>query len=155
MAATVVNFSVERYADVIGEIKPLLEMHYEEIASFRDKIPLDPNYEKYETLDAQGILLIITARRAAQLVGYSIFFILPHLHYQSTRVASNDIIFLLPDERSGGTGIRLIRESERIVRERGAQFVSWHIKPVNDFSPLLERMGYVRHEIIMAKILED
>lgn len=149
-----VEFAVEKYEDVIGEIRPLLELHYEEIASFRDKVPLDPDYERYRQAEEMGRLLIIAARREGALVGYSIFFLSPHMHYQSTVFAMNDIVFLHPDERSGGTGVRLIKESERIVRERGAALISWHIKPVNDFSPLLERLGYVHHEIIMAKLLE-
>lgn len=150
-----VEFAVEHFADVIGEIKPLLELHYEEIASFKEAIPLDPDYSRYQDLDAAGRLLIITARRDGVLVGYSIFFMLNHLHYNSTLVALNDIVFLHPDERSGGAGVRLFKESERVVRERGARMVSWHIKPINDFSALLERLGYVRHEIIMAKLLEE
>jgi GNAT superfamily N-acetyltransferase len=150
-----VEFAVEHFADVIGEIKPLLELHYQEIASFKEHIPLDPDYARYEELDAAGRLLIITARRDGALVGYSIFFLTNHVHYASTLVALNDIVFLHPAERSGGAGVRLFKESERIVRERGARMISWHIKPCNDFSPLLERLGYARHEIIMAKILED
>lgn len=149
-----VEIRVENYADVIGEIKPLLELHYHEIASFKDSIPLDPNFARYAELDAAGALLIIAARRDGVLVGYSIFFLTHHLHYQSTLIAANDIVFLHPSERSGGMGIRLFKESERIARERGAKLISWHIKPVNDFSPILERLGYVRHEIILAKLLE-
>lgn len=150
-----VEIRVERYADVIGEIRPLLELHYEEIASFKEAIPLDPDYARYEQMDAAGRLFIIAARRDGVLVGYSIFFVGPHLHYNSTVFAANDIVFLHPSERQGGLGVRLFKESERLVRERGARMISWHIKPINDFSPLLERLGYVHHEIIMAKLLED
>jgi GNAT superfamily N-acetyltransferase len=150
-----VEIRVERYADVIGEIRPLLEQHYQEIASFKEAIPLDPDYDRYQDLELAGALVIIAARREGRLVGYSIFFLAPHPHYKSTIFAGNDIVFLRPEERSGGLGVRLIRESERIVRELGAKQISWHIKPVNDFSPLLERLGYARHEIIMAKLLED
>lgn len=150
-----VNFAVERVDDVVSEIEPLIRLHYEEIASFKDKIPLDPDFDRYRTLEAAGALVIITARRHGKLVGYSILFLMPHAHYKSTVFAMNDIVFLHPEERSGGTGVRLFKESERVVRERGAQLISWHIKPINDFSPVLARMGYVHHEIIMAKLLED
>lgn len=145
---------VEKFVDVIGEIRPLLEAHWEEIASHRDEIQLDPDYAIYEKLDAAGILVIVAARRDEKLVGYSIFSVMPHLHYKSTVFAMNDIIYLTPAERASGIGIRLIKESEHFMRERGARLISWHIKPVLDFSPLLERMGYERKEIIMAKLLE-
>lgn len=150
-----IEIRVERYADVIGDIKPLLELHWQEIASFKDRVPFDPDYERYQAIEEAGALLIIAARRHGLLVGYSIFFLGPHPHYKSTIFAANDIVFLLPGERSGGLGVRLFKESERIAFERGARFISWHIKPINDFSPLLARLGYSHHEIIMAKPLGD
>lgn len=148
------NIQVERYADVIGEIKPLLEAHWREIASFQDAIPLDPNFDAYERMEAAGTLVILAARRDGALVGYSIFFLLPHVHYQTSLFAMNDILYLAPDERANGTGVRLIKQSERVMREHGARLISWHIKPTLDFSPLLERIGYERKEIVMAKLLE-
>lgn len=149
------KIAVESYADVIGEIKPLLEMHWQEIATYRDHIPLDPDYARYQAAEAAGNLLILTARHRGVLVGYSIFFMLAHPHYKSTLFAMNDIIFLHPDLRGGMLGPRLIKASEEEVRSRGAMKISWHIKPSHDFSPLLKRMGYALDEINMAKILED
>ena len=150
-----IEIRVEKYADVIDAIKPLLELHYQEIASFKEDVPLDPDFEKYRQMEELGRLLIIAARAEGALVGYSIFFLIPHMHYKSTLCAMNDIVFLRHDLRHGGAGIRLFKESERIVREHGAKFLSWHIKPINDFSRVLERLGYAHHEIIMAKILEN
>lgn len=150
-----IDVRVEQYATVIGEIKPLLELHWQEIATDRDAIPLDPNFEQYRAMEAAGNLVILTAREAGALIGYSIFFLIRHPHYQSTVFAMNDILFVTPAKRGGRAGLRLIRESERVMRERGASKISWHIKAMHDFSPLLHRIGYATEEIILAKLLKE
>lgn len=151
-----VEVRVERYDDVIEEIKPLLEMHWHEIATFKEAIPLDPDYERYRVMDESGMAVIIAARRDGRLVGYSIMFFVHHMHYRSTLFAANDILFLHPDERRGRTGVALIRASERIARERGARKISWHIKSAHDFSRLLvDHLGYQHDEVNVAKLLED
>lgn len=144
---------VEKYADVIDEIKPLLALHWQEIANNRDAIPLDPNYAHYKVMEDAGMLVILAARKDDALVGYSIFFLLRNLHYQSTLFAMNDVLYLLPAERASRVGLRLIKESERVVASMGAKKISWHIKPTHDFSPLLERLGYAKDEIAMGKII--
>lgn len=148
-----IDIRIEKFADVIEEIKPLLEMHWQEIANNRDVIPLAPDYTRYEAFERAGFMTILAARSAGVLVGYSIFFVMPHPHYSTTLFAMNDILFVHPAYRGGSAGLRLIRASEVAMKERGATKISWHIKPTHDFSPMLKRAGYVQDEIIMSKIL--
>ncbi len=153
IAAIRMTIAVENYLSVIEEIKPLLREHWLEIANFKDSIPLDPDWAKYQAMEAAGMLVIITMRRGGKLVGYSIFMLLNHPHYQSTLFAMNDILYLVPAERRGLTGIRLIKESERILMKMNVKKITWHLKPQHDFSPILKRMGYMHEEICMGKVL--
>lgn len=154
------SIAVERFADVIEEIKPLLEEHWKEIATFKEDIPLDPDYDGYRKADEAGSMVIVTARHDGELVGYSIFFLLRHPHYRSTWFAMNDILFVRRDKRGSMTGIRLIKQSEtevwRMVSKRGAKLVkiSWHLKHSHDFSPVLDSLGYTHDEFTMAKLLK-
>ncbi len=147
------DIRIETFDQVIDEIKPLLAMHWHEIASFKDDIHFAPDYARYKDIEEKGGLVILTAREGKELVGYSIFFLLQHPHYSTTTFAMNDILFVRPDKRGGTTGYRLIKESENAMKILGAKKISWHIKPAFDFSPALEKMGYVEDEINMAKIL--
>lgn len=148
-----VRFAVESIANVIEEIKPLLTLHWEEIAGYKDSIPLDPDYEKYETMAQQGRLVIVTARDAGKLIGYSIFFLVNHMHYKSTLFAVNDVIFMLAEYRKGMAGVKLIKLSEVATKSVGAIKISWHLKPDHDFRPILERLGYKMDEYSMGKLL--
>ena len=143
----------ETCAQIIEDIKPLIVRHWREIALHQDEVPLDPDYAKYKKLEAAGALCIVSCRRDAALVGYSIFFLNRHIHYKGCFMASNDVLFLDAPERKGTAGLKLIRESERILEGLGVKRVIWHIKPKHDFSPILRRFGYEQEEIIMGKLL--
>jgi GNAT superfamily N-acetyltransferase len=149
------TIAVEQYSDgLIEEIKPLIQLHYDEIALNKEFIPLDPDWDTYAAIAAQGRLLIVTARNEQhELIGYAVFFINQHVHYKSTRMASNDILYLLPEYRRGSTGIRLLKDSETACRARGVDKMLWHIKFAKDFRNILYRMGYVDEDAIVGKII--
>jgi hypothetical protein len=146
-------FNVERVTDILGEVKPLLEAHWEEIAMYKDQFPLNPDYEKYKALDAAGVVHIVTARIDGVLIGYYISFIMPHLHYQDCIVAMNDILFLKSEYRHGRTGMKMIAFAEQELTKLGVHRMMMHVKTKHDFSPLLLRMGFTESERNFEKLL--
>lgn len=132
----------------------MLQAHWKEVALHRDTITLDPDYRRYAQAEAGRALVIMTARREEEVVGYSVFFLYHHLHYKECLVASNDVIYLKPECR-GLVGARLIERSESELKSLGVHKVIWHIKPKNDWSSVLLRKGYEQEEIIMGKVLGE
>ena len=137
-----VAYQVERFLSVMGEIKPLLEQHWQEIAVHKDRFPLNPDYEKYEIMDKMGILHIVTAREDGVLIGYFISFVMPHLHYRDCIFAMNDILFIAKKHRHGSLGTKLIYHAKEELKKIGAHRLCLHVKIDHDFGPLLERMGF-------------
>lgn len=150
-----ITFQRENCAQVIQDIQPLLVQHWEEVANYKDVIKLNPDFDKYLDLEKKNLLVIITCREDTTLIGYSVFFLYKHIHYQDHLFASNDVLFLIKCARKGRQGIKLIRESERILKTLGVLRLSFHVKPKNDFSPILSRIGYGKEEIIMGKLLGE
>lgn len=138
-----VEFAREQAGPIFDEIKPLLRAHFEEIAYYRD-IPLNPDYGRYFEAEHHGWLRIYTARTAGCLIGYAIYFVRPSLHYRDSLQAHQDILYLAPEHRKGGSGMRLIRFADRALADESVQVVIQHVKARADlnFGPLLERMGY-------------
>lgn len=132
-----ITFARESMSQVMGEIRPLLEAHWQEIAQFPD-IPLDPDYEQYARAEAAGQLRIYSAR-AESLVGYAIYIVGPAWHYRQSLQARQDILFLLPEYRRGRTGLKLIQYTEEQLQAEGVQVVYQQFKAWLDFSPLLKR----------------
>lgn len=153
--------SVETVDQVLEDIKPLLKDHWEEIASFKDKIPFAPDYEAYRRVEKSGNLLICTVRDDGKLIGYSIYFIRQGVHYSKTIVATNDIFYIAPGYRRKLINrkliaIELINYAETILKQsRLVSVITMHIKVWKDWSALAEHQGYKRVEFIHQKYIGD
>ena len=152
-----IQIAEEAPTQCMDDIGPLLKRHWDEVALHKKERPLSPNFDEYKRLALGGRLVVVTARDTEfqnALVGYSVFFIHNHIHYSTCKVASNDVLFVDKDYRSRpGVSIRLIRTCETVLANRGVDYVTWHIKPRQDWSQVLERMGYELEEKIMGRIL--
>jgi len=147
------KFTHEKLNDVLPEMKALLDDHYEELTLNKDKVKLNPIWDTYLKLENNNEFYLLTARDDGVLVGYSAFFMKPHIHYADVIVASNDVLYLKKEYRLGMTGVKLLKFSEQKMKEFGATKVTWHVKESNDFRPILHRMGYMDEDIIVGKIL--
>ena len=139
--------------DVVDDVEPLLEMHYNELTLNKESIKLDPIWTRYAALEQAEALAIYTARDDAKLVGYSAFFVTKHMHYAALTIVANDVLFLHPDHRTGRTGIRLIKFCESALREKLGNFkLTWHANYSNHLASILSRMGYVSEEVVLSKL---
>lgn len=100
---------VESLTEMLPELRPLLPLHYEELALNKDKVPLDPQYDVYLERDANGGVLLVTLREMGELIGYFIGFIAPGLHYRTCLTCTMDIFYVRQDKRGGRAGIKLFR----------------------------------------------
>ena len=148
--ATAVKFSSERVAAVWPEIYPLFEKHWNEIAHFKD-IPLDPDVELYNSLDDLGIMRVFTARDDGKLIGYSVYFVGPHIHFRKSIHATQDVFFINKENR--GFGMRFLRWCDDELRRDGVQVVINAVSQSNDYSPVLRRMGYKESEKMFCRRL--
>ncbi len=149
------TISREQVDKVKPEIQSLLALHYEELTLHKDLVKLDVDWHYYRTMEASGKLLVLTARCAEALVGYAVFVLcVSHPHYRDLSVASNDVLFLHKDFRKGFSGVRLIKESEKILAKCGYQKILWHVKQGTPTGDLLKLLGYGVEDIILGKMLE-
>lgn len=149
------RFAKETVLGVYEEVMPLLSAHYEELAHRRESMPLDPDWGQYVALEERGAMHVFTARAQGVLVGYSAFFLNPHLHHQNTVVAMNDVLYLTPEMRSGLNGSRFIDYCEQQMRGMGAHRIVWRIPAKHDWSALMYRKGYEDEEKVVTKVLGE
>lgn len=149
------TYKIEKFNAFEDEVYPLWKDHWEEVATNKDKIPLDPDFNGYRYLQKAGSLLCVTCRDNGNLVGYSFMFVFPHIHYKSTLTAMNDILYLKPEYRKGFAGVRLIKLSEEACRSRGVKKIAWHIKTDHNFGKIMERLGYNLFEVNYGKYIGE
>lgn len=148
-----IEIQEERLSDFVEEMKPLLLMHWEEVAAFKDVVEFDPNYELYLDIEKAGGLHCVTVRDSGALVGYFISLVHEHLHYKKSKWAINDVLFLHPDYRNGLVALDMFKFAEDGLRDMGADVITVHMKTYARFDSLVERMGYDNIELIYAKLL--
>ena len=149
------TLQVESFTELLDELKPLLPLHWEELALNKDKVPLDPQFDVYIRREAAGEVMTITARQDGRLAGYFIGFVAPGLHYKTCLTLIMDIFFIHPDSRNGFAGIKLFKAVEAEARRRGVQRIIVGSKIHADASILFERLSYSPVETYFAKWIGD
>jgi GNAT superfamily N-acetyltransferase len=149
------SIQVEPWAPFREEAAPLLPRHWEELALEKDKVPLDPNWRRYAELDAVGAISLVTMRQSGRLVGYSIMFVMPGLHYMGCLEARMDIFWVAPEVRGRMGGLRLFRAHERELRRRGVKRIYAGSKLHKDSSRLFVALGYTPIETWFSKWISE
>lgn len=132
----------ESFEQRLAELKPLLPLHYRELALNQNKVPLDPNYDLYILRERAGEVMFIALREAGALVGYFIGFVAPGLHYRTCLTLTMDIMYVHPDKRKTGGGTVLMDAVKSEAERRGVQraFVGEKVHaPIGGF---LESQGF-------------
>ena len=145
----------ECLASVKEDIKPLIEKHWELVALNQGKIKLNPNWGEYARLDAAGVLRVFTAREGGELVGYCVLVVSRSMHYKDHVFANNDVTFVLPDNRAGATGYKLLKYAEDHCAENDISLMNVNTKVHIPFDSLLLGMGFTLIERIYSKCFKD
>lgn len=112
---------------------------------------MKPDVKMYQTLENADMLQIVTARDHGRLVGYMLFTVHPHGHYADTLCGFEDSYYLLQSHRRGWNGIRLIKESIALLKQRGVQRIFIHTKKSLDKGRLLNFLGMTHTDEIFSK----
>lgn len=150
-----ITAQVEPFRPFLEEVKPLLQLHYEELALNRDKVPLDPQYEGYIQRDNAGQILLVTLRETGRLVGYFVGFVAPGFHYQTCLTLTMDIFWTHHDIRGGLAGVKLFREVEKEAKRRGVHRMFYGSKMHKDASRLFEFLKMEPVETYYSKWIGD
>ncbi len=150
-----VTAQIESFSERLQELKPILPVHYEELALDKDSVPLDPQFDLYLAREARGEVLFVTLRENGTLIGYFIGFIAPGLHYRTCLTLTMDIFYVHPSHRGKSGGMHLFKCVKREALRRGVNrwFVG-HKTHMPDASRLFLAMGFREVETYYSMILE-
>ena len=141
-------------AQVWDALQPMLFAHWREIAHY-DDIPLSPDRERYEAIEANdGLCIFVADLEGHGVIGYAVFFVATNAHYATSLQAVQDVLYLDPAFRNAGIGRALIDGCDSLLRAEGVQVVMQHVKLAHDFGPLLASLGYEAIETIHARRLD-
>jgi ribosomal protein S18 acetylase RimI-like enzyme len=145
-------YQLENFFYLYEESSELLHKHRDEITAFPD-VPLSPDESMYEVMQHKGRLRCFTVRCGQDLIGYAVFFLVRHAHYDM-QVAQQDVLFVLKEHRRGRVGLNLIKYAETRLRAEGVDMITHHVKTTNGVQKVLERLGYKEVDRVLIKRLK-
>lgn len=148
-----ITYQVEKWQDVVDEMKHLWPEHWAEVAMDHNSIILAPDYGLYEYYQNSGSLHIVTVREDGAIVGYHISVVRPHLHYVNDLHGFTDVYFVHPSKRKGWVGIKLLKFSEKTLKARGVKKIITATKLHLDMGKIFAHLGYRETERVYTKVL--
>lgn len=130
------------------ESQKLVSSHEKELNTLGLKPSADLG--RYIKASSNGGLALYTARHEGELVGYAIYWISRHPHYDVI-IGDQDMVYLKKELRDTGMGAKLILFSEKMLKERGVGVVAQKTKRIKDLRKLYVHLGYELHEEVYTK----
>lgn len=137
--------------EMLASADILFEEHYQELAIDKTLMVLKPDVERYKLLEQNGVMMILAAFVGGVMAGYSVNLITNNLHYSDLKMCQNDILFVASAHRAGRLGLKLIKETERQAKQRGAGIMLWHAKPGTALEAIAPKLGYRVQDIMFSK----
>jgi len=152
-----VAIGLEKFSDMLPEIKLLHEAHFNETeAAYLDE-EFDPNYESYIAMEGDGRFVCFTVRFDGQMVAYLQYYVFRDQHAQHVLQAREDALFVHRLVRGRKVSHHLLAYAEDALRILGCKYVGMTNKaPVGapDIGPFLERREYRPVALYYVKNLE-
>lgn len=145
-----------REVKIDTELSNLIQLfvkHKEEILTDKKIMILNPDFNSYYEMEKTGKIVLLCAYVNNKVVGYSCNFLINHLHCKDLLMSENDLLFLDVSYRKSKIGLQLIKETERVCKEKGSRLHVWHCKPYSNLNKLLEKKNYKIQEILYSKEL--
>ena len=139
--------------ELIEEIQPLLDLHWEEVERYED-IKMDVDWPMYRVLQDQGIFRFYTIRVDGLLAGYIGYLVSPSLHYKGNQWALCDLVYVKPEYRGKMFASKLLRYAEKELKEMNVLNIGQGVKIHHDYGKILERQGYHLEEKYFSKRIQ-
>jgi len=153
-----VVIGIERFSDMVEDIRPLHEAHYNETETEYLDDGFEPNYKSYMDMEQDGRFVCFTVRIGWQMVAYLQYYVFRDCHTQRVLQGREDAFFVHPLVRGQKIAPQLLAYAEDALKTLGCRYVGMTSKaPIGapDIGPFLERRGYRPVAVYYTKKLES
>lgn len=133
-----VSFYQVNFRDVVEEVLPLMQLHFDEVSPFRHKEIFDPDVDMYLQLDGANRLPFSVAKYKDKIIGYNVYSLMRHPHCKVS-FAHQEVFYVLKEYRGKGVGRMLLEFSDMELRMIGIKYVC------NSFSAEFDETGIIEN----------
>lgn len=150
-----ITAQIEPLEPCLAELLALWPRHWEELALFKDRMPLRPQIQEYIARNQSGMLFLATIRWDGKMVGYFLCQTAYGFHYGETATGTADIYYIIPEVRERGLFLPLYRCVERELKRRGIQvfYAGWKTHNPLGMDRMLPKLGFIPADTYMARWL--
>lgn len=134
--------------DYIDSIASLASENWSE-TGFDFEMKLDR--ELYQKLQNSGCLISLAAFDGDDVIGYATATVAPHIFNTSVQVCMSSALFVAKDKRNSTVPGRLILETEKAAKQRGARFMIWQTRAGTGLADTLRKRGYADSDVAVIK----
>ena len=143
-----------RIAQYKGQCQELVKDYYKTTIAGYGMPKLDFAWPTYEILERDRRSLLVVAIDGAELVGFALYHIFPHLHHKDELlIGQSDMIGVRPSLRGKGIGRKLIEKAEELLRARGCTNMVHQHRKIYEVEPLFAKLGFKPIEVSYMKEL--
>jgi hypothetical protein len=146
--------------ELAAQILPLARKCWNESTAFKGEscayhgerdFVIEPDTGAYQTLQDQGLLVVVTLRDEGELKGYVIGFLYTALHHKGILCGIGDSIYIEPGHRSHTWAVA--KRFEKEMTEMGVKILGWPVHFNGPVYEILKAKGYAGDDIVMEKRL--
>lgn len=145
------------YSEVYKDIFHMFQEHWNELGEAGGSSNLSIDHHLLMSLDSSGMYKCFTAEHDGKCIGYASWVISRGIHSASDIYATTDAVYVDKEYRESlmGAGVRLLKYSEKVLREKyKVNIIQFSMNINYDLGSLLSKMGYEISEIKYSKKLE-
>lgn len=134
------------------ETKALTYQHWHECEIHGGEVDID--WMAYDVLQEAGQFHLYCVRIFGELIGYTGYLVSPSHHCRGQLFALNDLCYVVPKHRGRMYFVKLLKFAEKDLVGYGVNVIGHSVKIEHDFSPILERQGFVLEEHYFSKRIQ-
>lgn len=148
----------QSYKDIYKDVYPLCQKHWEELGEKGGSTDFAINHHLMMHLNSAGIYKCFTVEYKGKYIGYCAWVLSHGIHSASDLYATTDAVFIDKEYRESllGAGIKLLRYSEKVLKEKyKVDIIQFSMNVNYDLTKLLTHMGYEISEVKYSKKLGE
>lgn len=148
------QFQIEDVDTFARDGAELFPRHFEELSLNQEAIPFGLDFDMYRQAEANKLTYILTARHEGRIIGYVVSLVAKHHPHNKDAgpYSTTDMFWVAPEHRNG-TGVRLLLENERRLKNLGVRRMAISTKIKDAHLDLFGKLGFQATDIVFHKLL--
>lgn len=137
----------------LEELKEFFAIQWEETIYPDAKEVLNPDLDLYLGAEENDLLIFISLKEGEKLIGYFLGLKTKATHSKDGTYVTQDSLFIHPDYRGSGGGVKLIKKLEEECKKLGVHRILLCERVKNPIGKLFKRLNYTPSEIYYSKYI--